>query len=220
LSILLLHGQPGGATDWDRVIARLDSGVQAVAIDRPGWDGSSRACDLECNAGHALAALDRAGAHRATIAGYSLGGAVAAWIAATHPERVSRLVLIAPAANTQSLVPLDYLLAAPVLGELAGTAAIAATTLALRRRPTLRALRAFVAEQRMLIRQLPVLERLLPRISAPATVVSGTADRLVPRRSARALASQIPDTELIEIEAANHLLLWTHPGRLARILAA
>ena len=145
---------------------------------------------------------------------------MAAWIAATHPERVSRLVLIAPAANTQSLVPLDYLLAAPVLGELAGTAAIAATTLALRRRPTLRALRAFVAEQRMLIRQLPVLERLLPRISAPATVVSGTADRLVPRRSARALASQIPDTELIEIEAANHLLLWTHPGRLARILAA
>ena len=44
--VLLLHGQPGGAGDWDHVIAALDRQVRAIAIDRPGWDGQSRALDL------------------------------------------------------------------------------------------------------------------------------------------------------------------------------
>jgi pimeloyl-ACP methyl ester carboxylesterase len=240
--VLLLHGQPGSKRDWDRVRAELAGRVQAIAIDRPGWDGRSRAEGLEGNAGAALAALDRAGAARATVVGHSMGGAVAAWLAATHPERVSRLVLLAPAANSESLVQLDYLLATPVVGELASAAWMAAAGVALAARPLRQLLSAefaldsgylgeagrrllapatwgsFVAEQRMLIRELPDLEPMLHRISAPTTIVIGGADRLVPPASARRLAEQIPGAELIHIERANHLLPQREARRVAQVV--
>ena len=213
-----------------------------MAIDRPGWDGLTKPCGLDCNARAAIEALDASEVRRATVVGYSLGAAVAAWLAATRPERVSRLVLVAPAANTESLVALDYLLAAPVVGELASAGALAGTGAALAARPLRRLIsaeleidpryllgaarralmpgtwRSFVAEQRMLIRELPLLERLLGRIKCQTTVVIGAADRIVPPSSARALAHQIPGAELIEIERANHLLLQQQPQRVAKIL--
>jgi pimeloyl-ACP methyl ester carboxylesterase len=240
--VLLLHGQPGSARDWDGVRAAIGARAQTVALDRPGWDGVTRARGLAGNADAALAALERAGGHEAVVAGHSLGGAVAAWLAASRPERVSRLVLIAPAANAQSLVPVDRLLAAPVVGELASAAALAAAGAALTTRPLRRALSSdlgldgryldraarrllmprtwgsFVSEQRMLIRELPDLETRLVRIAAPTTIVIGTADRLVPPASAQRLAEQIPQAELIEIPGASHLLPQQHPGRLAEII--
>lgn len=242
--VLLLHGQPGSARDWDGVIARLPNGVRTIAIDRPGWDGRSRARDLDGNADAALAALDREDADTATVVGYSLGGAIAAWMAARDPERVSGLVLLAPAANERALVPLDHLLAAPLLGELASAAALATAGAALATRPLRRVISAelkldaralngasrrllmprtwgsFLADQRMLIRQLPLLEPLLERIAAPTTVVIGTADRQVPPSSARKLAQQIPDAELIEIEGASHLLPQQHARRIAAIIGS
>ena len=196
---LLLHGQPGSARDWDGVRAAISGRTQTIAIDRPGWDGRSRPAGLEGNADAALGALDRAEVERAAVVGHSLGGAVAAWLAATRPERVARLVLVAPAANTESLVALDYVLAAPVVGELTSAAGLVAAGAALAARPLRRLISAelaldtaylggagrrllapttwgaFVAEQRMLIRELPRLEPLLARISVPATIVFGSA---------------------------------------------
>ncbi len=219
-AVLLLHGQPGAARDWDRVVEAIGERARAIAIDRPGWDGVSAPCGLACNAQAALSALDRAGARSASVVGYSLGGTVAAWLAARHPERVSRLVLLAPAANQDSLVALDHVLAAPLLGELASAAALAVAAVALRARPLLTpyAWGSFVTEQRMLIRELPVLESMLGLIAAPTTIVIGTADWIVPPRSARALARQIRDAQLIEIERASHLLLAQQAARIAEII--
>jgi pimeloyl-ACP methyl ester carboxylesterase len=241
---LLLHGAPGSARDWDGVIAELGARVKTIAPDRPGWDGRTRARGLEGNAVSALEALDRVEAGTATVVGYSMGGAVAAWIAATRPERVARLVLLAPAANQQSLLPLDHLLAAPLLGELASAAALGVAGAALATRPLRRLISSelrvddrmldgagrrlllprtwgsLVAEQRMLIRELPLLEPLLGRIVAPTTILIGTADRQVPPASARKLAAQIRGAALIEIEGAGHLLPHQHPRRVAEILAA
>jgi len=92
---LLLHGQPGGAADWDGVRSALDGRATALAIDRPGWDGETRAQDLAGNARAALAALDAHGIERAVVVGHSLGAAIAAWLAVHHGERVSALVLAA-----------------------------------------------------------------------------------------------------------------------------
>ncbi len=241
---LLLHGQPGSARDWDGVIKELAGRVRTITFDRPGWDGRSRPRDLEGNVKAALSELDRADAGSATVVGHSLGGAIAAWLAAAYPERVSRLVLLAPAANRESLVAVDHLLAAPVVGELATAAALAGAGAALAVRPLRRLISSelrvdgwaldgasrrllmprtwgsFLAEQRMLMRQLPLLEPLLKRIVAPTTIVIGSADRLVPPHSARRLAEQIPDAELIEIERANHLLLHQHSRQIAEIVSS
>ena len=241
---LLLHGQPGTARDWDRVQAAIGSRVETIAIDRPGWDGDSSPSDLAGNAAAALAALDAAGADRAVVVGHSFGGAVAAWLAATAPDRVRALVLAAPSANEASLEWVDRLLATRGLGYVASAAALAGSGLALAARPLrvrvardleleeryLRtagrillsppAWHAFFLEQRELTRDLPELEGRLDQIAAPTTIVIGTRDRVVPRASARRLAEQIPHAELVELERANHLLPQQRAERLAEIIVA
>jgi pimeloyl-ACP methyl ester carboxylesterase len=240
--VLFLHGQPGGARDWDRVSAQIGSRAVTLAIDRPGWRAGTPPTDLAGNADAALHALDTAGAERATVVGHSLGGAVAAWLAAEYPERVSRLVLAAPAANCAALVPLDYWLARPLAGELVGAPVMAGAGLALgalrvRRRvadllevdepyleATARGLRtpaawrAFAADQRMLVRGLPELEERLARIQAPTTIVAGSADRVVPLSSARRLQETIRGSELIVLPGAGHLLTQRQASELAEII--
>jgi pimeloyl-ACP methyl ester carboxylesterase len=243
LPVLLLHGQPGSARDWAPVQARLN-GTTAIAIDRPGWDGSSRPTDLAGNAIAARKALDRAGIERAAVVGHSLGAAVAVRLAILHPERVAALVLVSPSANTDSLYPLDLLLAAPGLGYLAGAGALITAGLLLAAAPVRRRLagrlwidepylqgagrsllspatwRAFAADQRALVSELPGLEARLGEIRAPTTIVAGKEDRVVPVSASRRLATQIRDAELVVIERANHLLPQQHADRVADVIAA
>src|SRR5947209_8506407 len=240
--VLLLHGQPGAAGDWNRVRAAIGNGVETIAIDRPGWDGDSSPVDLAGNARAALEAIDGAGAERAVVVGHSFGGAVAAWLAATEPERVRALVLVSPSANGESLVWLDRVLAAPGVGLVASAAALASSGIALAARPLRvrvardleleerylrstgrilvapRAWRAFFLEQRLLVRDLPQLEARLDRVRAPTTIVIGTADRIVPVSSARRLADQLPDAQLVELERANHLLPQQRAEQLAELI--
>lgn len=242
--VLLLHGQPGSARDWERVLSAIGERARTIAIDRPGWDGRSPATDLQGNSTAALAALDAAGARRATVVGHSFGGGVAAWLAAHHPDRVGALVLVAPSANPASLNRLDRWLAKPVLGELAsattlGAAGVLLSAAAVRRRLahelaigdgylrtsarrllTPSAWRAFTFEQRALVRDLPLLERALHQISAPTTIVVGARDLVVPLSSLHELATQIPRSELRLIERAGHLLPLRQAQLLAEIIIA
>jgi pimeloyl-ACP methyl ester carboxylesterase len=240
--VLLLHGQPGSARDWDGVRRAIGSRAVTIAIDRPGWDGAGTPIDLAGNARAALDALDAAGASRAVVVGHSFGGAVAAWLAAESPDRVRALVLAAPSANERSLVWLDHVLATPGVGLVASAAALAGSGVALAARPLRervardlqleegylrstgrilvapRAWRAFFLEQRLLVRDLPALEARLDQIAIPATIVIGTADRIVPMSSAHRLAEQLPEAELVELERANHLLPQQRASELAEII--
>ena len=242
-AVLLLHGQPGSARDWASVQARLD-GTTTIAIDRPGWDGSSRPTDLSGNALAARDVLDRCGIERATIVGHSLGAAVAVLLAVLHPERVAALVLVAPSANTDSLYRLDRVMAQPVLGYAAGAGALITTGLLLATPPVRRRLagrlwlddrylrsagrsllapstwRAFATDQRALVSELPSLEARLGEIRAPTTILAGGEDRVVPISAARRLASQIPRAEFVVVHGASHLLPQQHADRVAAVIAA
>ena len=243
LPALLLHGQPGSPGDWDWVRSALGSAIPSVALERPGYDGSP-AGGIRHSAEAALAALDARGIERVLAVGHSYGGAVAAWLGAFHPERVSGLVLVSAAANRASLVRLDRVLAAPLLGPLASAGMLWSSGLltqvpALRRRiawianlppefiaaegrRSLRpsVTRTFLIEQRSLLRELPELERNLARISAPTSVLVGSADTLVPPRAAHALAAQIPGAQLTEVPGAGHVLNVQHPEAVAAAILA
>lgn len=241
-AVLFLHGQPGSARDWDPVLAALSGLEVAIVLERPGWDGRS-ATDLAGNARAALAALDGRGAKRAVVVGHSFGGAVAAWLAVHHPERVTALVLAAPSANRRSLYALDHVLGWPLAGPLLSSGVLASAGLMLGWTPARRSIakrlglderylgalarllakpsswRAFVVEQRALIRGIPQLEARLGHISAPTVIVAGAADQIVPIAASRALAGQIPGAELVLVPRAGHLLPLRHPERLAKIIA-
>jgi pimeloyl-ACP methyl ester carboxylesterase len=237
-AVVLLHGQPGSARDWDRVVAALEGGVQPIAVDRPGWDGRSPARDLPGNAQAVFDLLDTRGIERATLVGHSLGAAVAVWAALEHPERVAALVLAAPAANRASLATLDRWLALPVAGSLASAVSMTGLGLALSASPVRRRLvrgvqldeayleasarillsgwgrRAFTTEQRSLVRDLPVLEGRLSAVRAPTWIVTGAEDRIVSPGAARRLADQIPGARLVQLGNAGHLLPQLHAQRL------
>ena len=240
--MLLLHGQPGGARDWGRVSAAVSGWTQTIAIDRPGWDGRSDPRDLPGNARAALATLDEHEIERAVVAGHSLGGAIAVWLAAHHPDRVSALVLAAPAANLASLEAMDRWLTLPVVGPLTSAASLTGLGLALSAGPVRRGIareskledaylkasgralltswarRAFNAEQRALLRDLPALERRLGDVMAPTWIVVGAEDRIVPPAGPRTLAEQIGGARLVVLERAGHLLPQLHARRLAETI--
>jgi pimeloyl-ACP methyl ester carboxylesterase len=228
--VLLLHGQPGSMRDFDPVVAGLGH-RRCVVFDRPGWDGVRAPTDLEGNASAALAELDVHGISRAVLVGHSFGGAVAAWLAASFADRVAGVVLLAPSANIASMYAVDRLLAAPVVGPLLSGALVGGAGLVLsvsqvrralpgedaylaavaRRMRSPSAWRAFAVEQRVLFSDLPELESLLGRITAPTRVLAGGADWLVPISSLRALARAISGAELEVIEGAGHLLPVRQP---------
>lgn len=215
-----------------------------LAPDRPGWGGRGPATGLADNARAALAALDAHGVQRAIVAGHSFGAAVAAWLAATEPQRVQALVLVAPAANVAALYPLDRLLALPLAGEVLSAVALGAAGAAIAWEPAARALAARTRldhgyltaagrrarrpsawisnarEQRALVRELPRLERLLPGIAAPTTILAGADDRIVPPRAVHRLAHQIPGARLLVSARAGHLLPQGDPGLVADAITA
>ena len=239
-AVLLLHGQPGDARDWDRVLDALGRDPEVLAFDRPGWDGQSRATDLEGNAAAAIGALDARGIARAVVVGHSFGGAVAAWLAVHHPERIAALILAAPSANGRALYALDRVLASRAAGAAVVAGAGAALSLSPVRRaiavraqldePYLRGLarlltkrsswEAFVVEQRALLDGIPQLEPQLARISAPTVIVAGAADRIVPTAAAELLSQQIRGAELVLLRRAGHLLPHRHADKLAEIITA
>jgi pimeloyl-ACP methyl ester carboxylesterase len=241
---LFLHGQPGGGADWDAVVRRLDGRVAAIANSRPGWSPGTRPTTLAGNATAALGELDARDIDRAVVVGHSLGGAVAAWLAAAHPDRVAALVLVAPAANLAALSRLDRWLAAPVVAELTSAAVVGGlgiglTVPPLRRRiarlagideaylrtaprTALRpsAWRAYADEQRTLVNELPALDRVLGTISAPTTILAGDRDRVVPVGALRELSRQIPGARLVVRAGAGHLLPHRAPELVADAIVA
>jgi pimeloyl-ACP methyl ester carboxylesterase len=241
---LLIHGQPGGVRDWDRVLAEIGDRVPAFAVHRPGWGGRRGARGFAGNGTAAIEELDARGIERAVVVGHSFGGGVAAWLAVHHPDRVAALVLVSAAANAKALDRSDRLLAAPLIGPVASAASVAGIALVLSSPPARRlmaarngldedylragarllirprAWRSFLIEQRALFCDLPALESRLHEIAAPTTVIAGSADRTVPPSAARVLATQIPGAELVVIEGAGHLLPHLHAGRLAELIIA
>ena len=88
------------------------------------------------------------------------------------------------------------------------------------RRPARRApaaLLAFLTEQTSLVRDLPAVIDALEHITAPATVIAGTKDRVVPPATARRLAARLPNAELVSV-AGGHQLHRTHPRLVAGVI--
>ena len=83
---------------YARFLERLASFSRLILLDQRGTGLSDRAVrlpTLEQHIDDVLAVMDAVGLERAAILGIAQGGALAALLAATHPERVSSLILYA-----------------------------------------------------------------------------------------------------------------------------
>lgn len=99
-AIVLLHGIGSSLHTFDAWTAALEGEYRVIRFDLPGAglsgpDPSGVYTD-DRSAEVLLALLDHLQIGRATLAGNSIGGRLAWRFAAAHPDRVERLVLIAP----------------------------------------------------------------------------------------------------------------------------
>ena len=116
--MLLLHGQPGRAEDWDPVTGELATDHRVLVVDRPGYGGTTvPARSMGENAALAAELLADRGAAPAVVVGHSYGGGIALLLGARHPEAVAGLVLAASVGRAESVGAVDHLLAVPALGD-------------------------------------------------------------------------------------------------------
>lgn len=96
--VMLISGLNGLGLTWQKVLAGLARDFRIITHDHRGlgqsspWDGPY---SVEQIASDVLGLMDGLGIDRAHIIGHSLGGAVAQFIAAHHPQRVDHLVILA-----------------------------------------------------------------------------------------------------------------------------
>lgn len=98
---LLVHGLGGSSVGWVAVMEGLSARGPVVAVDLPGF-GRTTVTDedpltVQGYVAFVLQVADALGWDRFTLHGNSMGGLVGTLIAAEHPERIERLVLVSPA---------------------------------------------------------------------------------------------------------------------------
>jgi pimeloyl-ACP methyl ester carboxylesterase/uncharacterized membrane protein YbhN (UPF0104 family) len=246
--LVLLHGQPGSAADWQLMAGRLPATLRALAIDRPGYGTSPLPAGGFTAGGRAvLDDLDSRDIRRAVLVGHSYGGGVALSAASLAPHRVEAVILLA-SVGPGCVNGWDRLLAAPGAGQLCALVAwrltpwIARARLARisrRRGSPLRPdeyvnwqvwghaggehsplWRTFLAEQRALLRELGELEHALGLVQAPVLVLADPSDTLVPLDTAHRLARALPDARLQLVEGAGHHLPRRAPDAVTDAIVA
>ncbi|MFQ6227505.1 alpha/beta fold hydrolase [Nocardia sp. NPDC002869] len=219
--LLFLPGQANSHRWWDGVRPGLDRNFRTITFDYRGT-GDTRADDTDAAewttrlfAADAAAVLDALGYPSAHVYASSMGGRVAQWLAARHPERVQRLVL-AGTSPGGSLArergpEIRRLLADPdprrrhaVLLELMYTPAWLAAP---PRRSTLLGdprMSARAARGHLRAGNRHDASAVLGEIRAQTLIVHGSEDRMVPARNAELLAAAVPDAAVEIIPGGRH----------------
>ena len=98
--LLLLHGFGSSLQTWDAWGQGLATDYRVVRLDIAGFGltGPAEPGDYsdEADVQRLLAVVDQLGLSNMTVVGHSMGGRLAGHFAAAHPQRVDKLVLIAP----------------------------------------------------------------------------------------------------------------------------
>lgn len=95
--LLLLHGGLGSIDMFQPVMPRLTAHRQVIAVDLQGHGRTplgKRPIDLKAMGDDMGQILARLGYDKVDVLGYSMGGGVGFQLAAQHPDRVRRLVLV------------------------------------------------------------------------------------------------------------------------------
>lgn len=228
--VVLLHGIASSVYTWKEVLPVLAADHDVLALDLPGFGGSDipDRFELALYPRLVLGLLERLGLPRVSVAGNSLGGAIAVMLAAERPQAVDRLVLIDAAGF--NLDPRDR----PWILRVAGRHGLADVIEALPalRRPMLRlGLRqvfhdeAFVTPERLHEYAVPLARpgatrfvqavlsssgsvpfgEIVRSVRAPTLVLWGEQDRWIPPRDAARFAQAIHGARVVTLSGCGHV---------------
>lgn len=240
--VILIHGFLGSAYDWFRNLDALAGAHRAWALDLVGFGYSERVTErtysLKAYARSVREFMDAQGIARATLAGHSMGGAIALEFAHDYPDRVDQLVLIAPATYLARIpAPINLAARAPIVpraligwavtspyariltwraalgGSHVGIIEVEAGLRALRVKGTTDALVALIGS--------PCVSDLvegMASIAQPTLLVAGEQDLVVPEWYCRNVAQRLPNAEMVTLAGAGHVPHIEFPDQVNRLM--
>jgi 2-hydroxymuconate-semialdehyde hydrolase len=239
--VLLIHGSGPGVSawaNWRLTMPTLAQRCRVIAPDMVGFGFTPAPAGTiygkQVWLGHLLALLDALALDRVDIVGNSFGGGLALALAAAHPERVRRLVLMGSVGVDFELTDgLD--LAWGYEPSLANMRRLVETFSADPRRATDDLVRLryeasirpgvqeafgamFPAPRQRWIAELATSEAEIARITSPALVIHGREDRVIPAGNARRLFELLPNAELHMFGNCGHWTQIEHAARFNRLV--
>ena len=246
-AIVFLHGLGGCWQNWLENLPRMaELGFRAIALDLPGFGASPMPpweISIPRYGGLVGALCDRLEVGPCTLVGNSMGGFVAAEIAAREPQWVERLVLVSAAGISHATMRREPVLAGARMSLVANPLLLRLDVPSMKR-PGLRRL-AFAGVMRHPDRLRPellveflapafgapgflpavaaltgydLLDR-LPAVRVPTLVTWGRDDLVVPASDAAGFVDRIPGSRLVVFEDCGHVPMAERPVRFNRLLA-
>ncbi|MFZ2113092.1 MAG: alpha/beta hydrolase [Solirubrobacteraceae bacterium] len=242
--VVLIHGLPGTAEDWEDVTPLL-AGHRTIAIDRPGFGYSTGGYvpfDRQLEVIHEL--LAKLHVPRPILVGHSYGGTISLGLAERYPSDVRGLVLVDAAAAGQKIeaftdvqahfvkflqLPVIRQVANATFGQLLITVSVNQEDAeAFRPLPVVAAHRRRVLEINMTHGNLEAwsgeilastgviaqVDKGLSDIETPAVVIQGEQDELVNQSHGRKLAATLPHARLVMVYGG-HMQPYDHPSVIA-----
>ena len=214
--MVFLHGV-GGLT-WDPLLDAIAADHRVIAPEHPGA-GTSQGLDYVETLWDLVLyydeLLDVLGLPAVSLVGHSFGGMVAAEIAATSPERVDRLVLIAPLGLWRDDHPVPDISGVPraSVADLLPAADPGDPESLLRASMTMASILQFIWP-------LPDkgLRKRLYRVHAETLVIWGEDDRIVHPAYGDDFVAAIANARLELVAAAGHLPQLEQPDRTTALV--
>lgn len=232
--LVFLHGA-GGVTAEDPFLAALARTHHVRAPLIPGYGDSEEApeirdmLDFTLHTWDVVAAL---GLKDPILVGHSMGGMIAAEMAAVQPNDVSRLALIAPSGLWDDAHPipdifstLPYEMPALLFHDAVAGAAMMTAGRNVEDPGFLQQYLVTNARQLGMAGRIlfPIPERGLStrlyRVKAKTLLVWGDSDRLMPPAYAHAFKKGIKGAELVSIPEAGHMVILEKPEAVAAAVA-
>lgn len=233
--LLLLHGYTDSSRVWT-ILAPYLRDHRILIPDQRGHGASDapECCYAQSDFAYdARLFLDAMGVESAAVVGHSMGSMVAQGLAAEHPERVSRLVLIgstalAPVRRGESLWTDIMTLREPIAGNVEflrlwgpeSSPTPVDPVLRSYYEPEIAATPAHV--WRGVLRELldVPIGRYAPDVRAPVLILSGGRDALFPAEHHRALVAAYPHAQAHVFSDLGHNLVLERPAEVGPVLAA
>jgi pimeloyl-ACP methyl ester carboxylesterase len=230
-AILAIGGWIGSSELWQEPLALLSDTYTVVTYDHRGTGLSTVAPEtitFENLVADALAVLDAYGIGQCVLAAESAGAQTAIAVAARHPGRVSRLVIVDGMTARGVAVDKDPFLqglrsnyAATIerFVQLCVPEADSEHIKAWGRKILARAEPAAAIALRIVGSETDVSHD-IARVRQPTLLVHGELDPIVPLDRARELAARLARCELVTLPGAGHVPTLTQPVRVADAMRA
>jgi pimeloyl-ACP methyl ester carboxylesterase len=206
--LVLVHGLAGSTRSWRYNLAELARSHRVYLVDLPGFGAMSRpraTFALPEAAGWLYELLDALKVGPVHLLGHSMGGYLSVRLAVERPEMVRRLVLAAPAGIPAGRSLPGYLLPLLNTGRMPPLELLP---------HLLGALRAGLWTLLQTARELLVedVRPELGRLRQPVLVLWGAEDPILPVEAGEVFRREIPDSRLLIIPRAGHLLMRDRPA--------